>query len=622
MSLKEDALEYHRGKIRAGKIGTDILTSVKGKDDLTLAYSPGVAAPCLEIAENPGKVYEYTNKGNTVAVVSNGSAVLGLGNIGAAAGKPVMEGKALLFKYFADVDARDVLVDSQNPDDIIEVVKLISPTYGGINLEDIKAPECFYVEEELKKILDIPVFHDDQHGTAIVVGAGLLNALKIGGKRIEDVKVIFSGAGAAGIACAKMVVELGVRKENLVMCDSKGVVYVGRDADDSKKEFAVETSKRELGEVVDGADVFVGVSKRDVLTPEMLLSMKENPAVFAMANPNPEIDYDLAKETRDDVIMSTGRSDYPNQVNNVLGFPGIFRGTLDVKARKINEDMKVAAVFAMAGLVSEATKDYIIPSPFDERVVVEVAFAVAEAAIKSGVADSSFDLEEYKRKLEMRFLREKVKAGERYRHYKGGEYEVVSVAEDSDDLKRVVVYRALYDGRIWVRDLEEFCGFSEVDGESVKRFEKIEKCMVAIKVKRLKENAVVPGYAREGDAGMDVCSTEDCVLKPGDRRLISTGLAFELPVGTELQVRPRSGLAFKHGISIVNSPGTLDSGYRGDLGIVLINHGDEDFEVKVGDRIAQVVLNKFEVADIIEVEDLSDSKRGSGGFGSTGVSNI
>jgi len=402
-NLREDALEYHRGEDHAGKIGTDILTSVVGKEDLTLAYSPGVAFPCLEIAKDADKIYEYTNKGNTVAIVSNGSAVLGLGNIGAGAGKPVMEGKALLFKHFADVDAWEVLVNSQKPEDIVEVVRLISLTYGGINLEDIKAPECFFVENELKKILDIPVFHDDQHGTAIVVGAGLLNVLKISGKIIENIKVVFSGAGAAGIACAKMVVSLGVKKENIIMLDSKGVIHTGREVDSSKREFAVDSSVRSLGEALIGADVFVGVSVRDILTPDMLLAMNDNPAVFAMANPNPEIDYNLAKETRDDVIMATGRSDFPNQVNNVLGFPGIFRGALDVRAKSINEEMKVAAVEALAGLVKEPTKDCIIPSPFNERVVVEVAYGVARAAVKSGVANN-FDLDEYRKRLEDKFL--------------------------------------------------------------------------------------------------------------------------------------------------------------------------------------------------------------------------
>jgi len=421
MDINKEALEYHRaGKDgRAGKIGTEIFKSCTSKKDLSLAYSPGVAAPCLEISENPEKAYEYTNKGNNVAIISNGSAVLGLGNIGAIAGKPVMEGKALLFKHFSDIDAVDVLVNTKDVDKFIEVVKLISPTYGGINLEDIKAPECFYIENKLKEILDIPVFHDDQHGTAIVVGAGLLNALEIVGKKIEDVKIVFSGAGAAGIACAKMLLELGVKKNNIIKCDSCGVIHLGRDVHESKKEFAIETKLRTLEEAVSGADVFIGVSKRDILSPKMLLSMNKNPIIFALSNPNPEIDYNLAKKTREDIIISTGRSDYPNQVNNVLAFPSIFRGALDVRAKKINEEMKVAAVFALAKLAKEKVgkdvieiykehlefgRNYILPKPFDKRVVVEVSLAVAMAAIESDVASKNFNLDEYRLKLEKRFL--------------------------------------------------------------------------------------------------------------------------------------------------------------------------------------------------------------------------
>jgi len=421
MDINKEALEYHRaGKDgRAGKIGTEIFKSCTSKKDLSLAYSPGVAAPCLEISENPEKAYEYTNKGNNVAIISNGSAVLGLGNIGAIAGKPVMEGKALLFKHFSDIDAVDVLVNTKDVDKFIEVVKLISPTYGGINLEDIKAPECFYIENKLKEILDIPVFHDDQHGTAIVVGAGLLNALESVGKKIEDVKIVFSGAGAAGIACAKMLLELGVKKNNIIKCDSCGVIHLGRDVHESKKEFAIETKLRTLEEAVSGADVFIGVSKRDILSPKMLLSMNKNPIIFALSNPNPEIDYNLAKKTREDIIISTGRSDYPNQVNNVLAFPSIFRGALDVRAKKINEEMKVAAVFALAKLAKEKVgkdvieiykehlefgRNYILPKPFDKRVVVEVSLAVAMAAIESDVASKNFNLDEYRLKLEKRFL--------------------------------------------------------------------------------------------------------------------------------------------------------------------------------------------------------------------------
>lgn len=421
MDFKEEVLKYHRNnkKNRPGKIGIEVLTECKDNKDLSLAYTPGVSIPCNEIFKNPKKVYEYTNKGNTVAVVTNGSAVLGLGNIGALAGKPVMEGKALLFKYFADIDATDILIDTQDINKIVEVVELISPTYGGINLEDIKAPECFYVENILKEKLDIPVFHDDQHGTAIVVGAGLINALEIVDKKIENTKIVFSGAGSAGIACAKMIVKLGAKKENIIMCDSKGVIYFGRDANDFKKIFAIKTKLRSLKEIIANADVFIGVSKKDILTPEMLLSMNKNPIIFALSNPDPEINFNLAKTTRKDIIFSTGRSDFPNQINNVLVFPSMFRGALDVNAKKINEKMKIAAVFALAELAKkevdekveeiynkklEFGRDYILPKPFDKRVVAEVSFAVAKAAIKSGVADKNFDLDKYRLELKQKFL--------------------------------------------------------------------------------------------------------------------------------------------------------------------------------------------------------------------------
>ncbi|MDH3353430.1 MAG: hypothetical protein OEL87_03210 [Nanoarchaeota archaeon] len=399
MDLKEKALDYHKG----GKIGTSILTSVEGKKDLALAYTPGVAVPCLEIAKDEDKVYDYTSKGNSVAVISNGTAVLGLGNIGAKASKPVMEGKALLFKHFAGIDAVDVEIESENVDEIVRTVELISGTYGGINLEDFKAPECFEIENRLKDSLSIPVFHDDQHGTAVVVGAGLLNALKISSRKIEDVKVVMNGAGSAGIAIGKMIKNLGV--SNIVMCDSKGVISKDREGlHESKMEFAID-SDGTLGDVLNGADVFIGVSAKDVLTPEMLLSMNENPIVFALANPDPEIDWNLAKETRADVIIATGRSDFPNQVNNVLGFPGIFRGALDCRAKEINEEMKVAAVNALAGLVEEPTADRFIIDPFDKRVVVEVAYGVAKAAIDSGVSVKEFDLDGYLNDLKKRLLK-------------------------------------------------------------------------------------------------------------------------------------------------------------------------------------------------------------------------
>jgi len=485
--MKDEALRYHEEF--PGKIGTAILTKVEGKEDLSLAYSPGVAEPCLEIAEDKDKVYDYTSKGNSVAVISNGSAVLGLGNIGSLAGKPVMEGKALLFKHFADIDAVDVEVDSEDVEKIVQVVELIGNTYGGINLEDFKAPECFEIERRLKEKLGIPVFHDDQHGTAVVVGAGLMSALKRVGKSFGDVKVVVNGAGAAGIAIIKMLLNLGVERDNLFVCDMRGLIVKGGDYDESKLEFARDESEKGLGEVVVGADVFVGVSAADVLSVEMLKSMAKDRIVFALANPNPEIDWDVAHGACDDLIMATGRSDFPNQVNNVLAFPGIFRGALDVRASEISEEMKVAAVGALAGLVEEGR---IIPDVFDKRVVVEVAVAVAGAAGVDG-----FDLGKYRERLERRFLSEdnipnKAEGsatrssscgnliGKRFGHYKGKGYEVVDVCFDADDCRRRVVYRALYDDKefgenaVWVRDWDEFFGEVEVCGERVKRFAEIE----------------------------------------------------------------------------------------------------------------------------------------------------
>ncbi len=425
MADKSKALNYHSGKGYDGKPGKISVVPTKPcetAEQLSLAYTPGVAVPCLEIKETPSKVYELTNKGNLVAVVSNGTAVLGLGNIGALAGKPVMEGKAVLFKKFAGVDAIDVLIETQDSDRIVETVKLIAQTYGGINLEDIKAPECFYIEEQLKKALDIPVFHDDQHGTAIISGAGMLNALELVGKKAADIKVVFSGAGAAGIACARFYLNLGVKKKNILMADSRGVIYKGREEgmNPFKEEFAAETDARTLEDAMRGADAFVGVSVKGLVSPKMLLSMADNPIVFAMANPDPEIDYNLAKKTRKDLIMATGRSDFPNQVNNVLGFPFIFRGALDSRASAINEEMKVAAAHALSSVakmqVTEQVKkayagkdfsfgpDYIVPKPFDKRVSVEESLAVAKAAVQSGVAGKKLDLAEYRAELEKRFL--------------------------------------------------------------------------------------------------------------------------------------------------------------------------------------------------------------------------
>jgi malate dehydrogenase (oxaloacetate-decarboxylating)(NADP+) len=420
MIRKQDSLDDH-SQGRRGKIEVIPTKPCSTQRDLSLAYSPGVADPCLEIEKNPEDAYLYTAKGNLVAVVSNGTAVLGLGNIGALAGKPVMEGKGVLFKTFADVDVFDIEVDSLDPKEIIKCVKMLEPTFGGINLEDIKAPECFEIEEELKKIMNIPVFHDDQHGTAIISGAALMNALEIVGKKIEDVKVVFSGAGASGIACAKFYETLGVKHKNIRLVDTKGVVYVGRkDGMNKYKEyFAVDTTDRTLADAMKGADVFCGVSVKDLVTKEMVKSMADKAIVFAMANPDPEITYPDAIATRDDIIMGTGRSDYPNQVNNVLGFPFIFRGALDVRATQINDKMKVAAAMSLAKLAKEDIpdsvvrayggkkiefgKDYIIPKPLDPRVLLWEAPAVARAAMETGVARIQIkDFEEYKDSLEAR----------------------------------------------------------------------------------------------------------------------------------------------------------------------------------------------------------------------------
>ena len=399
---KEEALRYH-AEGKPGKIEVIPTKPHSTQTDLSLAYSPGVAEPCLEIEKNPLDAYEYTAKGNLVAVISNGTAVLGLGDIGPLAGKPVMEGKGLLFKIFAGIDVFDIEVNEKDPEKFIQTVKAISPTFGGINLEDIKAPECFEIETRLKNELDIPVMHDDQHGTAIISGAGLINALEIAGKKIEDVKIVVNGAGAASISCTKLYVMLGARKENIVMCDSKGVISTSRpDLNAAKREFATDRPIKTLQEAVVGADVFLGLSVANVLTKEMVRSMNADPIVFALANPNPEISYADAMASRDDIIFATGRSDYPNQINNVLGFPYIFRGALDTHAKAINEEMKRAAVYAIADLAKEPVpdvvnaayklkrttfgRDYILPKALDPRLLTRVSRAVAKAAIDSGVS--------------------------------------------------------------------------------------------------------------------------------------------------------------------------------------------------------------------------------------------
>jgi len=416
---KEDALHYHsRG--RRGKVEVIPTKPYCTQFDLSMAYTPGVAYPCLEIEKTPEDAYKYTAKGNLVAVISNGTAVLGLGDIGAMAGKPVMEGKGLLFKVFADIDVFDIEVNEKDPVKLIEFCRQIAPTFGGINLEDIKAPECFEVETELKKILDIPVFHDDQHGTAIISAAGLLNSLEITGRKIENLKMVVCGAGAAAISCSRLYAALGVRKENIVMCDSKGVINKKRkDLNKYKQEFITGRDIDTIEQAIVGADMFLGLSTSCMMSKEMLASMADNPIIFAMANPDPEISFEDAMATRDDMIFATGRSDYPNQINNVLGFPFIFRGALDVRASTINEEMKLAASKALAALAKESVpdsvlkaynieklvfgKEYIIPKPVDPRLISSVAPAVAKAAMDSGVAKYPItDWDAYKKSLDLR----------------------------------------------------------------------------------------------------------------------------------------------------------------------------------------------------------------------------
>ena len=415
----EDALEYHAAA-PAGKVAIRPTKPCLTQRDLSLAYTPGVAVPCLAIERDPSLAYKYTSKGNLVAVVTNGTAVLGLGNIGPLAGKPVMEGKGVLFKRFADIDVFDIELATHDPREIIRTCQLLEPTFGGINLEDIKAPECFLIEEELRRTMKIPVFHDDQHGTAIISAAALLNALEVAGKDIGQVRVVFNGAGASAIACAKHYMRLGVRRENILMCDTHGVIYAGREEgmNPYKEMFAVETRARTLTDALRGADVFFGFSSANCVTAEMVQSMAENPIVFALANPDPEITYDVAMAARPDAIVATGRSDYPNQVNNVLGFPFIFRGALDVRATTINDEMKMAATRALAALAKEDVPDavrrayglekmefgreYLIPKPFDSRVLVWEASAVAEAAIQTGVAQITLDMDDYREQLERR----------------------------------------------------------------------------------------------------------------------------------------------------------------------------------------------------------------------------
>ncbi len=419
MITKQEALDYHSNG-RRGKIEVIATTSCKTQRDLSLAYTPGVAEPCREIAKDPSTASLCTARKNLVAVISNGTAVLGLGDIGALAGKPVMEGKGVLFKRFADIDVFDIELDSKDPEKLIEAIKMMEPTFGGINLEDIAAPDCFYIEDRLKEEMGIPVFHDDQHGTAVISAAGLLNGAELQDKDLSQMKVVFSGAGAAAQSCSKLYRYLGVKKDNLILCDSKGPIYKGRPdiAGTRKEDFAVETDARSLADAMVGADMFVGLSIAGVCTKEMVKSMAERPLIYAMANPDPEISYADAKEAAPDCIMATGRSDFPNQINNVLGFPFIFRGALDVEASEINEEMKIAATYALANLAKQGNvskeiceaynvdsieygPEYIIPKPLDPRVLVEESIAVAKAACETGVARAPItDWDAYRAELE------------------------------------------------------------------------------------------------------------------------------------------------------------------------------------------------------------------------------
>jgi malate dehydrogenase (oxaloacetate-decarboxylating)(NADP+) len=445
VNLRNEALEYHRRGGKPGKISVQPTKPLETQRDLALAYSPGVAEPVMEIYRDPANAFEYTSRGNLIGVISNGTAILGLGDLGALASKPVMEGKGVLFKKFADIDVFDIEVDSTDPDEFIRVVRAIAPTFGGINLEDIKAPECFYIEQALKEMLDIPVFHDDQHGTAIITAAGLMNALEIVGKKIEEIKLVVSGAGAAGLSCVRMAMMIGVRRENITLSDYYGVVYKGRTEGMNPflEEFAQDTDARTLAEIIPGADVFYGLSVGGILKPEMVKQMAKDPIIFAMANPAPEIDYDLAKQARPDAIVATGRSDFPNQVNNVLGFPFIFRGALDVNASAINDEMKLAAARSLAALAKEDVPDsvlkaygvnslifgreYIIPKPLDPRVLLWESPAVAEAAMRTGVARRTIDLEGYREQLAMRQGK-----GQQVRHY------LLNQAKAIEKKKRIV----------------------------------------------------------------------------------------------------------------------------------------------------------------------------------------
>jgi len=555
VNLRNEALEYHRRGGKPGKISVQPTKPLETQRDLALAYSPGVAEPVMEIYRDPANAFEYTSRGNLIGVISNGTAILGLGDRGALASKPVMEGKGVLFKKFADIDVFDIEVDSTDPDEFIRVVRAIAPTFGGINLEDIKAPECFYIEQALKEMLDIPVFHDDQHGTAIITAAGLMNALEIVGKKIEEIRLVVSGAGAAGLSCVRMAMMIGVRRENITLSDYYGVVYKGRTEGMNPflEEFAQDTDARTLAEIIPGADVFYGLSVGGILKPEMVKQMAKDPIIFAMANPDPEIDYDLAKQARPDAIVATGRSDFPNQVNNVLGFPFIFRGALDVNASAINDEMKLAAARSLAALAKEDVPDsvlkaygvnslifgreYIIPKPLDPRVLLWESPAVAEAAMRTGVARRTIDLGGYREQLAMRQGK-----GQQVRHYLLNQAKAIEkkkrivFAEGEEDKIIRAAERVFLEGigqpillgrPDVIRERSEMLGISchseLVDPRSSEHLERYIESFYTLRQRK----GVTPGLARKFLRDPNVFGS--MMVAEGDADAFISGLTYEYP---------------------------------------------------------------------------------------------
>jgi malate dehydrogenase (oxaloacetate-decarboxylating)(NADP+) len=551
----EEAREYHHLKGKPGKISVVPTKPMDTQRDLSLAYTPGVAVPVLDIEKDPEMAYEYTSKGNLVAVLTNGTAILGLGDRGALAAKPVMEGKGVLFKRFADVDVFDIEVNTHDPDEVIMVAKAIAPTFGGINLEDIKAPECFYIEEELKKMLDIPVFHDDQHGTAIISSAALANALEVVGKKHDEVRMVISGAGASAISCANLAMRWGIRREHILMLDSRGVIYKGRmeGMNKYKETFAADTDCRTLAEAVRGADVFYGLSVANVLTPEMVKTMAEQPFICAMANPDPEIRYELAKEARPDAIVATGRSDYPNQVNNVLGFPFIFRGALDVRARAINEEMKFAASKSLAALTHEDVPDYvlraygvdslkfgpdyIIPKPLDMRVMLWESTAVARAAMETGVARKQVDIDTYREQLAYRqgkgarvryFIMHKAQSARPKKRVAFGEGEEPKIIRAAAQVQDEGIGIPILVGRPQVirqkiKDMELDFDCEMVDPNDFDRFEEYVKAFHAL---RARKGMILPkAYKRVREPNV----FGPLMVKMGDADAFVAGLTYEYP---------------------------------------------------------------------------------------------